>query len=526
MTTVIIGAGHNGLTAAFYLAKAGLEPIVLERAETIGGGAVTGELHPGFRCPTLNHHVALRSDIIADMQLARHGVEFLTSSVEVFAPALDGPAAVIYRDEQRTTQALRAVHATDATRYVAYRASLSAVCRMLRSLITTPAPEIDEPDVRDLWNLLRAGRQFRALGASNAYGLLRWAPMPVADFASEWFESDLLRATVAAPGLSGTMFGPRSAGSALVLLLREATRMLADGCARVHGGPGALTTAMAEAARGAGAKIQTGVPVERIIVEAGRVAAVVAGGRSIPARAVVSAIDPKTTFLELVDPADLSPDFLSKIRAFRASGTVTKVNLALSALPTFNGGASGAGDSRDGSERLTGRIHIGADLDYLERAFDHAKYGETSEEPWLDVTIPSVLDPTLADAGHVMSIYVHYTPYRLRSGSWPSMKDAVLAKVLTTLERFAPGIGRLVLAAEVITPLELESRYGLHGGHIFHGELSLDQLAVMRPQLGHSRYQGPIRGLFMCSAGTHPGGFMSGSSGKLAAQEIVKDARS
>jgi len=301
--------------------------------------------------------------------------------------------------------------------------------------------------------------------------------------------------------------------------------MLADGSARVRGGPGALTTAMAEAARAAGAKIQTGVPVERIIVEAGRVAAVVAGGRQIPARAVVSAIDPKTTFLELVDPADLSPDFLSKIRAFRASGTVTKVNLALSTLPTFNGGASGVGDSRDGSQRLTGRIHIGTDLDYLERAFDHAKYGEPSEEPWLDVTIPSVLDPTLADAGHVMSIYVHYTPYRLRSSSWPSMKEAVLKSVLTTLERFAPGIGALVLAAEVITPLELEGRYGLHGGHIFHGELSLDQLAVMRPQLGYSRYEGPIRGLFMCSAGTHPGGFMSGSSGKLAAHAVVKAAK-
>jgi phytoene dehydrogenase-like protein len=523
MTTVVIGAGHNGLTAAFYLAKAGLEPMVFERAETFGGGAVTGELHPGFRCPTLNHHVALRSDIIADMQLARHGVEFLNSPVEVFAPALVGPAAVIYGDDQRTTQALRAVHTTDAARYATYRASLGAVCRMLRSLLTAPAPGIDEPDVRDLWNLLQAGRQFRALGANNAYGLLRWAPMPVADFAGEWFESDLLRATVAAPGLSGTMFGPRSAGSALVFLLREATRMLSDGFARVRGGPGALTMGMAEAARAAGAKIETGAPVERVVVEGGRVAAVVAGGREIPARAVVSAVDPKTTFLHLVDPADLSPDFLLKIRAYRASGTITKVNLALSALPKFNGGGPG-GDSQNRAELLAGRIHIGPDLDYLERAFDHAKYGEISDEPWLDVTIPSILDSTLADAGHVMSIYVHYTPYRLRSGSWPSMKEAVLKGVLSTLERFAPGIGGLVLAAEVITPLELESRFGFHGGHIFHGELSLDQLAIMRPQLGYSRYQGPVPGLFMCSAGTHPGGFMSGSSGKLAAQEIVKAA--
>jgi len=283
---------------------------------------------------------------------------------------------------------------------------------------------------------------------------------------------------------------------------------------------------MAEAARAAGATIQTGMSVERIIVEGGRVAGVIAGGRNIPATAVVSAIDPKTTFLELIDPGDLSPDFLLKIRAYRASGTVTKVNLALSTLPTFNGGAAGGSDSRHSAEMLAGRIHIGPDLDYLERAFDHAKYGEISEEPWLDVTIPSILDSTLADPGHVMSIYAQYTPYRLRAGSWPSMKDVVLKGVLATLERFAPGIGGLVLSAEVITPVELETHYGLHGGHIFHGELSLDQLAVMRPQLGYSRYQGPIPGLFMCSAGTHPGGFMSGSSGKLAARTVVKTVRS
>jgi phytoene dehydrogenase-like protein len=229
----------------------------------------------------------------------------------------------------------------------------------------------------------------------------------------------------------------------------------------------------------------------------------------------VSAVDPKTTFLHLVDPADLSPDFLSKMRAYRANGTVTKINLALSALPGFTGHDAP-------SEVLSGRIHIGPSLDYLERAFDHAKYGEYSDEPWLDVTIPSVLDSTLSDGGHVMSIYVHYTPCRLRSGNWSSMKDEVLKRVLSLLERSAPGVGNLVLAAEVITPPELEARFGLHGGHIFHGELALDQLAVMRPVLGHSRYRSPIGGLFMCSAGTHPGGFMSGSSGKLAAHEVIK----
>lgn len=525
MNTIVIGAGHNGLTAAFYLAKAGFSPLVLEQRDTLGGGAITGELHPGFRCPTLSHYASLRSDIVADMHLTRRGVEFLSSQVEACAPAHgDGPTVVIYTDDRRTAEALRLVHARDADRFAAYRSSLGDVCRVIGSLLTAVTPDIDDPDARDVWNLLKTGRRFRALGSSKAYALLRWAPMPVADLASEWFESDVLRATVAAPALSGTMFGPRSAGSALVLLLREATRLLAGGHAQVRGGPGALTHAMADAARSAGANIQPGTRVERIIVKDGRVCGIVAGGREIPADVVVSAIDPKTTFLTLMDPADLSPDFRSKIHSYRAHGTLAKVNLALSALPAFALGIAPGqlrNEVSDRTELLSGRIHIGPDLDYLERAFDHAKYGGISEQPWLDVTVPSVLDSTLAPSGaHVMSIYAHYTPYQLRDGRWPGMNEVVLKRVLSTLEHFAPGIDSQVVAAEVISPVELASQYGLHGGHIFHGELALDQLANMRPVLGYSRYESPISGLFLCSAGTHPGGFMSGGSGKMAAHHI------
>jgi phytoene dehydrogenase-like protein len=525
MRVIVIGAGHNGLTAAFYLAKAGLEPLVLEQGETIGGGAVTGELHPGFRCPTLNHYVSLRSDIIADLQLARRGVEFLATPVEACAFAADGPAVVAYRDGRRTMESLRAINAQDAERYPVYRSALADTCGVLGSVLTNPAPDIDTPDIRDVWNLLNSGRRFRALGARNAYALLRWAPMPVSDFASEWFKADVVRAMVAAPAVSGTMFGPRSAGSALVLLLREATRLLSGGHAQVRGGPGALTQAMADAARTAGANIQTGARVERVIINDGRVSGVVAAGRDFPATAVVSAIDPKTTFLNLVDPAEISPDFRGKIRSYRANGTLAKVNLALSALPSFTGLSKGPAEAAHNgtSEALSGRIHIGPDLDYLERAFDHSKYGELSDEPWLDITIPSVLDSSLAPAGsHVMSIYAHYAPYRLRASDWPEMKQTLLARVMATLERFAPGVGNLVLAAQVITPLELETYHGFHGGHVFHGELALDQLAIMRPLLGYSRYQSPVKGLFMCSAGTHPGGFMSGVSGRLAAHQIAR----
>jgi phytoene dehydrogenase-like protein len=530
---VIIGGGHNALTAAFYLAKAGFRPVVLEQRETVGGGAITTELHPGFRCPTLAHHTPLRADVVSDMELARHGLEFLSPPVATFAPAVDGPPAIVYCDENRTAQALREMHAKDAEAYPAYRSSVEAVAGVLASALASPAPDISEPDARDVWNLLNTGRRFRALGRKNAYRLLRWAPMPVADLTGEWFESEVLRAMVAGPALSGTMFGPRSAGTGLVLLMHEATRLLAHRAPRVRGGPGALTQAMAAAARAAGADIRTGVRVERILVRDERVTGVVAGGSEIAASVVVSAVDPKTTFLRLVDPADLSPDFLRKMRGYRASGTVAKINLALSSLPSF--GPAGTGPAKAGhyvhtgggnAELLSGRIHIGPTLDYLERAFDHAKYGELSEEPWLDVTIPSILDPDLSPAGaHVMSIYAHYAPYRLRGGDWSASKQLLLERVLATLERFAPGLARLVVAAEAITPLELETRYGFHGGHTFHGELALDQLASLRPVLGYSRYQAPLRGLYLCSAGTHPGGFMSGGSGRMAAREVVKAVR-
>ena len=310
--------------------------------------------------------------------------------------------------------------------------------------------------------------------------------------------------------------GPRSAGSGLVLMLQEAHKLLAGGSFRPRGGPGALTVGMAIAAHDAGAEIRRNTTVERILVRDDHVVGVVADGIEIPAAIVVSAVDPKTTFLRLMNPEDLTPDFLMKMRNYRARGTLAKVNLALAALPQFRCVPSGE------TAILSGRIHLGPTLDYIERAFDHAKYGEMSADPWLEVTIPSILDPDLTPPGaHVMSIYVHYAPFRLRNGDWPSSKDLLLQRVLATLERFAPGVGSLVVAAESITPEELESRYSFHGGHIFHGELTLDQLAMMRPLLGYGKYRGPVGGLYLCGAGTHPGGFMAGASGKLAAREIL-----
>ena len=514
--TIIIGGGHNGLAAAFYLAEAGLKPLVLESRPTIGGGAITSEIHPGFHGPRLSHEVLLQDQIVRDMALVRHGAEFLDTSARVCAIATDGRSLVLRNNAQLTAEGLRRWSSRDADAYPKFCDAIDDVASVLASTFGSPPPDLDAPRAGDIWNLLKTGRAFRLLDRRDEHRLLRWLSMPVADLAHEWFETDVLRAAIAARGVSGTMLGPRSAGSALVLLLREAHRRLAGGRdVRARGGPGAVTKAMAAAASAAGAELRTETPVERIVVKDGRAVAVVAGGREIEASTILSCADPKTTFLDLVDPIDLAPDFVAQMRNYRAAGTVAKVNLALSALPSFGGVSD--------PSLIAGRVHLGPTLEYLERAFDHAKYGEFSASPWLDITIPSILDPSLAPAGaHVASVYAHYAPYALRGSDWTSSKSGLLTAVLDVLDAHAPGIRSLVVAAELITPAELRTDYGLWGGHIFHGELSPDQLYAMRPLLGIGRYETPIQGLYLCGAGTHPGGFMTGASGKLAARCVLR----
>lgn len=518
MTVIIIGAGHNGLAAAFYLARAGLKPLVFERRPVVGGGAITAEIHPGFHCPALSHEVLLHRRVARDMRLEEHGLELLQASTEVCALAPDGPPLVVRADLPAAIESIGQLSHRDAEAYAAFRRTVDRVAAVLAVPLAAPPPAIDRPTGADLWTLLRAGRRFRSLGRRDAYRLLRWLPTPVADFTQEWFEHELLRAAVAAPGLSGTMLGPRSAGSTLVLLLHEAHRQLAGGrSVHVRGGPGALTRAMAAAATAAGAEIRTGAAVERIIVDNDRVAGVVVNGRDMPARLVVAAIDPKTALLRLVGAPALSPTAALRIHHYRAAGTVAKVNLALSALPGFRGVSD--------LSWLSGRVHIGPALDYLERAFDHAKYGEPSAEPWLDITVPSILDPSLAPPGaHVMSISVHYAPFMLRHGAWSECEQQLLDRVLAVLDSYAPGFRALVVMAQVITPAALEAEYGFAGGHIFHGELAPDQLFAFRPMLGYARYASPVDGLFFCSAGTHPGGFLTGASGRLAAEAVRKAA--
>jgi phytoene dehydrogenase-like protein len=518
---IIIGAGANGLTTAFYLAKAGLRPLVLEERPDVGGCAVTDDLAPGYRCPTLAHVTGpLRASVVRDMQLARR-VEFLQPDPRLVALAADGRALAFSANPQRTADAIRPFSAADAERYADFCATLSRLGAFIAPLLESTPPSLDEPAAGELWDLLKVGRRFRALGRADAFRLLRWMPMAVADLVAEWFASDVLQAAIAARGIYGTFAGPWSAGTGAVLLMNAAQDPLPGGSSTtVKGGPGALTRAMADAAREAGAEIRTAAPVARVLVRDGRTAGVVLrDGSEIEAAAVISSADPRRTFLSLVDPVDLDPGFLTKIRNYRAPGTVAKVNLALDALPVFRGVTNPAD--------LRGRLHIGPSIDYLERAFDASKYGEISAEPYLDITIPSLQDEGLAPAGHhVISVHVQFAPYKLGAGAdWTSAADQLSRIVMRTLEQYAPGIASMVVHRQVITPLDLERRYGLTGGHIFHGEPSLDQLFTMRPVLGWAQYRTPVDGLYLCGAGTHPGGGLTAGPGQNAAREIQQFLR-
>jgi phytoene dehydrogenase-like protein len=523
---IIIGGGHNGLVAACYLAKAGLKTLVLERREIVGGAAVTEEIHPGFRCSTLAHSAApFSSKIAKELRLSQHGLRILTPPVRVLALAPNGRAIGIYDDTAQTVGDIEKISVRDAKSYPEFQRSFRRIGKMLAPLLAMTPPAIENPSPGELWNLGKLGRSFRGLGKKDAFRLLRWGPMAVADLVAEWFETETLRAMIAARGIFGAFAGPWSAGTSTGLLWQAAT----DGhaispSAFVRGGMGALTEALASAARSLGVEIRTGTVVEKIEATEEKASRVLlSSGEEISARAIVSNADPRTTFLKLIDPVDLDPSFLLKIRNYRATGVSAKINLALSSLPSFTGVAG-----EDAIKaKLSGRIHIGPDIDYLERAFDAAKYGDYSRHPYMDIQIPSLLDDTLAPPGaHVMSIYVQYAPYKLKDGDWNSRREEFADNVINVLAGYAPNLKELIVDRQIITPLDLEQTYGLSGGHIHHGEQTLDQVFAFRPLLGWAQYRTPIKGLYLCGAGTHPGGGVTGGPGANAAREIVKDFKS
>src|SRR5271166_3588999 len=496
---VIIGAGHNGLVTAFYLAKAGFKPLVLERRAQAGGCAITEEFHPGFRCSKLAHATGpVRPDVVSDMNLASHGFRTYTPEVRVLSLTPDSHPLALYSDTGRTQQEIAKYSTKEAANYSEFQKALANIAAVIDQLLRMTPPDIDEPASGNVWELLKTGRKIRGLDEKDFYRLFRWMPMAAADLVGEWFDTELLRATIAAQGIFGTFLGPWSAGSGATLLLRAAP----------DGNP-------------AGVEIRTSVEVGQINVKDGvAIGVVLSNGNEVAARAVISNADPKRTLLGFVDPQHLAPSFLQRLQHYRMHGTVAKVNLALTGLPSFKRVDGNA------SSLLGGRIQVSPEVDYLERAFDASKYGEFSQHPYLEATVPTLSDPSLAPAGkHVMSIYMQYAPYNLRNADWDSQRDALGDVVVNTLAEYAPDLPAKIEAREVITPKDLELTYGLTGGHIFHGELALDQLFTMRPLLDWAQYRTPIKGLYLCGSGTHPGNGLTGGSGANAAREIAKDLR-
>ncbi len=523
---VVIGAGHNSLVTAGYLAKGGLRTLVVERRERVGGIADTTELAPGARVPTLMHTVGrLRPSVVRDLDLKRHGLTLLAPEVRVFAPSPDGNAVTLHGDVARTAEGLRSRSEKDAAAYPDFDRRVRVLSRFLAALGDETPPDIVSPGFADALLGLKLGRAFRGLGRLDARTILRVLPMAVADFVAESFETDALQAAVAWRGVRFASMGPWSGGSTAVLLGDSAGN---DGGAAgetvyARGGPGALADALAAAARAFGAEVRTGTEVVTVTTADGRATGVaLASGEEIAAPLVVSGADPKRTLLDLVDPVTLGPSMRWRAGNIRQPGVVAKVNLVLSGVPRF--------PAANGDERLLrGRILVAPGIDAIERAFDASKYGRPSDTPVLEATIPSLADPTLVSGApegtQVMSVIAQYAPYRLRDGDWDTSREALGDRVLAVLESVAPGISSLVAARQVLTPLDLERDFGLTGGHPLHAEPALDSFFLWRPLLGYARYRMPVEGLYLCGSGAHPGGGISGWPGQNAAREILADAQ-
>jgi phytoene dehydrogenase-like protein len=528
LDAIVVGAGHNGLTAAAYLANAGLRVLVLEARDRIGGATVTEELAPGIRVPSLAHTVGrLRPSVARELALTKHGLSLVAPEVRVFAPQPDGRAVTLWGDLAATVESLRPWSDDDATAYVEFDRSVRSLARFLADLGEEAPPDIRTPGFGDALLGLRLGRAFRGLGKNDGRAILRVLAMAVADFVAESFATPALRATLAWRGVRYTAMGPWSSGTTAVLLADAAGN---DGGAAgetvyARGGPSALAEALASAARAAGAEIRTGARVASIAAVDGVATGVVLeSGEEIAAPAVVSGLDPKRLLTGLVDPVTLGPSLRWRAGNIRTPGTVAKVNLVLDALPEF---PAVAGDAR----LLRGRIQVGTtSIDDVERAFDASKYGRVSESPVLEATIPSLVDPSLVagapDGTHVMSVLMQWLPPKPEGDAdWASRRDELGDLAIRTLETVSPGLGARVTARQVLTPADLEAEYGLTGGHPLHAEPALDSFFLWRPLLGWARYRMPVEGLYLAGSGAHPGGGVTGVPGRNAAREMIADRK-
>jgi phytoene dehydrogenase-like protein len=520
---IIIGAGHNGLVNAAYLARSGKKVLVLERRNVLGGASVTEQVFPGFNFSVFSYVVSLlRPEIIRDLKLPQHGLTILPLE-STLTPLPDGDC--LYRDEDhfRTIREIARFSPRDADAYEDYSRSMYLMAKAVKYVLGIVPPDPASLNPFNLLALADMAKHFLGLEEEQFFTLVRLMTMSSADFLERWFESEPLKGTLCASGVIGTYLGPRSPGTAYVLLHHYMGEI--DGAFRAwgfaKGGTGGIAQAIARAAQSFGAEIRTQAPVSQVFVRGGKATGVVLeNGDEINADIVVSSLDPKQTFLNLVD-SDLLPErLLESIRKYNIRGSSGKVNLALDAAPEL---ACMPGDG----PHLRGAISISPSVDYIERAYDDAKYGDFSTKPYIDIVIPSMIDPDMAPPGkHVMSCFVQYAPYELRQGTWDDRREEFGDRVIDTLAEYIPNLKKIILYRQVLTPWDMEQMVGLTQGNIFHGELSLSQLFFLRPSPGFAKYRTPIRNYYQCGSGTHPGGGISGAPGRLAALEILKDWRS
>jgi phytoene dehydrogenase-like protein len=517
---IVIGGGHNGLVNAAYLAKAGKRIVVLERRHVLGGAAVTEEIVPGFLFSECSYVVSLlRPEIIRELDLPRHGLEILPLD-GTFSPMPSGDYLWRVNDHAKSIRDIRRHSRLDAEAYDEFSKMMTPMCRFVKPMLSMVPPDPTTLNPKDLKQLHFLLQRFRELSSDERYTLVQLMTMSSADFLDQWFETDVLKATMSASGIIGTFLGIRSPGTAYVLLHHYMGEI--DGAFRSwgfsRGGTGAISNAIADAAREAGVEIRTKAPVGKILVKNGRAAGVaLQSGEELFANVVSSSVDPHLTFEKFLEPNQLPVNFLEGVRRYKFRGSSGKVNLALDALPNFKC-FPGPG------AHLRGAISISPSMEYMERAYDDAKYGHFSRKPYVDMVIPSLTDPSVAPPGkHVLSCFVQYAPYKLAEGTWDSQKEAFGDNVINTIAEYAPNIKDVIIGRQVLTPLDLEREFGLTQGNIFQGELSLEQLFFLRPVAGWAYYRTPIHNLYMCGSATHPGGGIMGANGRIASQVILKE---
>jgi phytoene dehydrogenase-like protein len=518
---VVIGGGHNGLVTAAYLARAGRMTVVLERREMVGGCAVTEEIWPGYRVSTAAYLTSLMQErIVRELDLPRFGYRVDAKDPAFFSAFPDGRYFFMWQDRARTLAEIAKFSRHDAEVYPAYEDRLEKLSQVVEGLLLTTPPQFPPRGVTDLWDYLKLAGRLRGLAPPEMVALVKIFTQSAAEYLDEWFESEEVKVTLATDGVIGANGGPRSPGTAYILLHHC---MGGVGGHRglwgfVRGGMGAVSEAIAGAARAAGAEIRTRAPVARVLVHAGRAYGVaLESGEEIEAETVASNVDPKVTFLKLLDDRDLPADFVTAMGHFRIEGTSAKINLALNGLPQFTAFPETPGPQH----RAT--MHICPSIEYVERAWDDAKYGRFSERPLLELTIPTMYDPSLAPTGkHIMGIFLQYAPYTLRDANWDELREPFGDRVIALIEEYVPNIRSIIEHRQVLSPLDLERRFGITGGNIFHGEMSLDQMFVMRPLAGWARYRTPVSGLYLCGSGAHPGGGVMGAPGYNCAREMIR----